>query len=176
VRGSPDRWTSRAGLEIFASIGEDHGNYAAKHIRAVSLYCDGRCDKCEKCDEIPKADGAYFSCFDCVRYPPAYGGATCNDLGDETIAGVHATIICGAHDDSTPLIGLVDPDSVYRSQMNGFYNFELNESVGDPMGRYRTKENAKGRGRVRFQSCFGASARLDRMCSACATRRTLCHA
>lgn len=122
------------------------------------MYCRGNCDTCQECDKIPKSDPAYFSCFDCTRYPPAYRGATCGDLGDETVAGIAADAICAGQSADTALVGLVDAAGTFRRNMTDFYSFDYYDSTGDPMGRYRTKENENYRGRVRSCSCEDAPA------------------
>jgi hypothetical protein len=135
-----------AGLELTSVLDLDHRDYAAKHLKAVNNFCNTECSLCPKCSSLLPTDREFFNCFDCERYPPAYGNLKCDDLPQTKLDKDTKKFCKPPRVSSLKLLDVVDKDSTFRKKMEDFYNGD------DPMGRYRTTANEQGKGRVRSRS------------------------
>jgi hypothetical protein len=133
-----------AGLQITSVLDLDHKDYVAKHLKAVVNFCDGQCTTCQNCSKLLPTDQDFFSCFDCERFPPAYGDMTCTDITasmtDQKVKAYCTYVVKRVQGER--LIEAADTNSEFREKMKAFYN------GNDPMGRYRTAINKEGEGRV----------------------------
>jgi hypothetical protein len=134
----------------------DRKDYSAKHVKAVVNFCGGQCSTCQNCSALLPTDPDFFSCFDCERFPPAYGDMTCKDIPassmDTNVESYCKFVVKRVTGER--LIEAADSDGKFREKMEAFYN------GSDPMGRYRTATNEEGKGRVRIN---GLSHEISRM-------------